>query len=108
MATERRRRNYPLLAGMVLLAVAYSGAMAYFHTITGTNRWDGIIGVVLGLYICSHPVANLLDLLLFGGRHAPSGSRWAMVVWILANLAVVGVGWFVISIGTTHITIPLP
>ena len=54
----------------VLLAIAYGSLLIYLHTFTGSNTLDGIIGVMLGLYIGSHPAAHLLDLL-----YLPHGTR---------------------------------
>ena len=37
----------------------------YLHTLTGIPVLDGSMGVTLGLYICSHPAANAVDMLFF-------------------------------------------
>jgi hypothetical protein len=104
MAQDRHGRNFRLLVGMILLAIAYSGMLAYRHTLTGTYKLDGIIGVLLGLYISSHPAANMVDMLFFG-RLYPSSSRGSVVLWWALNILVLLLGWLVIVIGTTRFTV---
>jgi type II secretory pathway component PulL len=66
---------------------------------------DGIIGVLLGLYICSHPAANMLDALFFERRfQRPDSSRWSGISWLALNILVLLVGWLVITIGATQLT----
>jgi hypothetical protein len=59
-----------VLGVMAALAAAYAGALAAWGTLTGASRWDGVLGVVLGLLICAQPAANAVDLLFTerGGR----------------------------------------
>ena len=52
-----------------VLAAAYGVPLAYLGTLTGGDTWDGVLGVVLGLYICSHPAAAAIDV-LFADRFA--------------------------------------
>lgn len=106
MAPRKRRRSYPVLGGLVIAGILYAGLVDHLRSLTGIHRLDGSIGVVLGLYICSHPVANLLDLLLFkrSSLAVPSSQR-AMIAWVASNLAVLGVGWFVIMLGATRFTV---
>jgi len=99
-----RGRNTKTLWAVVLLGIAYSGLLYFHGTLTGTNKWDGIIGVVLGLYICSHPAANVVDMLFFrrGGRRQFSSKR-STVLWLGLNMLVLLIGWLAIFIGTTRI-----
>jgi hypothetical protein len=99
-----RGRNIKTLWTMVLLGVAYSSLLYYQRTLTGTDNMDGIIGVLLGLYICSHPAANVVDMLFFrrGARRQFSSKRSA-VLWLAINMLVLLIGWFVIFIGTTRL-----
>ena len=102
---HRREHNIKPLGGSVLLAIAYSGLLYYLRTLTGANTLDGIIGVLLGLYICSHPAANMLDALFFERRFQRQGSsRWSGISWLALNLLVLLVGWLVITIGATQLT----
>ena len=100
-----RGRNIKTLWGLILLAIAYSSLLYYRHALTGTNTLDGIVGVLLGLYICSRPAANVLDMLFFerGARRQVS-SRRSGVAWLALNMLVLLIGWIVIIIGTTRFT----
>src|SRR5260221_12015773 len=96
--------NTKILWAMVLLAIIDSGLLYYFHSLTGTPRLDGGLGVVIGLYIASHPAANAVDL-IFAERGAfrhmstdPSGFGWLGL-----NLLVMLAGWTVIVIGATQL-----
>ena len=91
----------------VLLAIAYGGAFLYLWTITGSTTLDGIIGVLLGLYIGSHPAAHLLDLL-----YLPPATRRALLSsepgmgWLGLNLLVLLVGITTIAIGANRFVQP--
>jgi hypothetical protein len=85
---------------MCLLAAGYIILLALYPALTGSLKRDGILSVLLGLYICSHPVANVLDVVLFGRYTWRQGSSMAAeVFWWGLNLLVVLAGWFVIYIG---------
>ena len=88
MEQHRRGRNIKMLWALILLGIAYSGILHYQRTLTGMDEVDGIIGVLLGLYICSHPAANVVDMLFFrqGARH-PFSSRRSAVLWLALNIA---------------------
>jgi uncharacterized membrane protein YGL010W len=103
MEQHRRGRNIKTLWALILLGIAYSGLLHYQRTLTGTNEADGIIGVLLGLYICSHPAANVVDMFFFrrGARH-PSSSKRSTVLWLALNTVVLLIGWIAIFIGTTR------
>ncbi len=103
MGEPQRGRNVKTMWALILLTIAYSGWLYYQHTLTGNNRLDGSIGVLLGLYICAHPTANLLDILFFEGSARRDGSSGrSTVVWLALNLLVLFGGWNVILIGTTR------
>jgi hypothetical protein len=103
MDQQRRGRSFQTLLVMILLAIAYSGWLYSQRTLTGTSRGDGIISVLLGLYICSHPAANFLDLLFFArGAHQVS-SLPSTIFWLALNLLVLLIGWIVIFIGATRL-----
>jgi hypothetical protein len=95
-----RSRNSRLLWGMILLAAAYGTFHGYLHMLTGTNLLEGSLGVLLGLYICSHPAANAVNLLFFEryAIHSILSGR-SGAVWLALNLLVLLAGWFVIFIG---------
>jgi hypothetical protein len=92
------------LWALVLLGIAYSSLLYYQRTLTGTNKVDGIIGVGLGLYICAHPVANVLDMFFFHrGARSRFSSRGAAFLWPALNILVFLLGWVVIFAGTMRL-----
>lgn len=101
---ERHTRRTGILWIMVLVGAIYSSLLFYLQTITGTHTLDGSLGILIGLYISSHPAANAVDL-LFAGRHSsadlPSG--WSGLGWLALNVVVLLIGWFVIVIGATRL-----
>jgi hypothetical protein len=84
----------------VLLGIAYSSVFLYMYTLTGSTTLDGIIGVLLGLYIGSHPAARLLDMLYLQSRtrqellSSESGMSWLAVIILvlLAGIITIVVG----------------
>jgi hypothetical protein len=100
-----RGRSSGVLCGFMLLALAYSALLFTYGPLTGETLIDGAIGVVLGLYVCSHPAANVLDLLFLdggAGRHPVSEERG--IAWYFLNLLVLLAGWFVVWTGLTRFT----
>lgn len=98
---QRIARNLPVLGLMALLACLYPAWMAYSGRLTGNIRVDGSIGMLLGLYVCSHPAANMLDMLLF----MRADVREAIVstglgrFWLGMNALVLVAGWVAIFSG---------
>ena len=91
---------------MIPLALVY--AVLYFGlpTITGRIQFDGILGIVLGLYICSHPAANLVDRLIFGHYlFRPGELRRQAALWWGLNLLVMLTGFLVIFSGMLRFTV---
>ena len=104
MDQQKSGRNIKKLWALILLGIVYSSLLYYRRTLTGRPKVDGIIGVLLGLYICSHPVANVLDMFFFGrGTFRQFSSRWSAVFWFALNMIVILIGWFVIFVGTTQL-----
>jgi len=91
----------------VLLAVGYGSVFLFFYTLTGSTTLDGILGVLLGLYIGSHPAAHLIDLL-----YLPHGARQELlsseqgIVWLVINILVLVVGIFTIVVGANRFVQP--
>ena len=110
MATMRgHERGSTVLWVQVVLAGAYGGLLYGLGTLTGTPWLDGALGVMLGLYISSHPAANAIDV-LFADRFAMrriTSTRFG-VYWLLLNVLVLGAGWSVIFVGTTRFVRDLP
>jgi len=100
---QRHKRNTPWLLAMIPLAALYAALYLGLRTITGQLKLDGIIGIVLGLYICSHPAANMVDRLVFGRYlFQPGQARRAVILWWGLNLLVMLAGFAVIFGGMTR------
>jgi hypothetical protein len=99
---QERGRNYKGLGVVVMLALLYITWMITQRTITDLPRLDGIIGVLLGLFICSRPAANMIDL-LFTRRGQAAAAEWSAIGWLVLNGVVMFVGWLVITIGATRL-----
>jgi hypothetical protein len=103
MDQHQRGRNIKKLWAIVLLGIAYSSLLYYQRPLTGANNVDGIIGVLFGLYICSHPAANMVDMLFFGrGDRRQFSSKRSAALWLALNMLVLLIGWMVIFAGTTR------
>ena len=107
MDERRFRRRTRILWVFALAGAIYLVVLRYVHPLTGTRVADGSIGVLLGLYICSHPAANAIDLLFV--QH--SALRWVFsgrsgVGWAVLNVLVMALGWLVIAAGATQLSVP--
>jgi len=92
------------LWALLIPAAAYLTWASYFRALDGSPLVDGTIGVLLGLYICSHPAANGVDLIfLERGAFRRVTSRWSGVRWLALNGVVMFVGWLVIVAGATEV-----
>jgi hypothetical protein len=71
---------------------------------TAGSTLDAVVGVLLGLYICSHPAANGVDL-IFAQRGAIQRmtSQWSGLRWLLLNFLVMLVGWMVLVVGVSRL-----
>lgn len=89
-----------LLCAQVLWAGLYGVPLYVLGTLAGSDTRDGVVGIVVGLYICSHPAANAVDV-LFADRFAfrrVMSMRFA-TAWLLLNVLVLLTGWAVIFVG---------
>ena len=84
----------------VVLALAYSIPLVLLDTVTRSAALDGLVGGMLGLYICSHPARNAIDV-LFADRFAFRRicSTWSGRRWLALNGLVLLAGWWVIFLG---------
>jgi hypothetical protein len=107
---QRLHRNVLTLSLMLLLGGLYLAWFAHFPTLTGNSRLDGTLGMLLGLYICSHPSANMLDLLLFMNAEAREGiaSTRSGQFWLGLNLLAFLAGWAVIFAGSLRFVLRSP
>jgi hypothetical protein len=109
MTYERVRPNTPLLWALIIPAAAYLAWQYYWPGFTGDDLVDGMTGIVLGLFICSRPAANGIDLIfLERGAFKRIVSNRSGVAWFLLNGFVMLLGWFVISVGAARLTPPVP
>jgi len=98
---QRITRNMQVLGAMLLFGGIYIGWLSYIGTISGSNRLDGTLGILLGLFIGSQPAANMLDILLF----MKADTRESLITtnsgrfWLLMNLLTVFAAWGVVFIG---------
>ncbi len=92
------------LWAMMVLAFLYMVLLYSLHTLTGTNVLDGSIGILLGLYICSHPAANAVDVLFYerGAFHQLS-SEWSGLRWLALNMLVLLAGDTLIIVGAVQL-----
>jgi len=98
MNRPRLGPNSIKLAIMLLLGGIYSGWFYLLGVFTGVPRLDGAIGVLLGLYMASHPAGNMLDMLLFmkGDVREEILASISGRAWLLLNALVMLAAWFVI------------
>jgi hypothetical protein len=84
----------------VVIAATYGALLYIWHGILGHAMLDGAIGIVLGLYACSHPASYFLNLLFFERGAVPEDpgtpTGW---VWAGFNVFVMIVGWLVVVVG---------
>ena len=97
---QRSARNITILIIMILLGIGYLVLLNSQQPLTGSYKTDGIVSVLVGLYICSHPAANSLDFLLYRRYMlARKTTRSIEIAWWALNLAVLLTGWWVMSVG---------
>jgi hypothetical protein len=104
MDHQRLGRNIMTFCVLTALGVSYSGWLYSQQTLTRMDNVDGISGVVLGLYISSHPAATLVDMLFYrrGIRYQFSSTRSA-VLWLALNVLLFFIGGIAIFAGTTRL-----
>jgi hypothetical protein len=98
---QRIVRNLPVLGILIMFACLYTGWVAYFGTLTGNTRMDGSLGILFGLYVCSQPAANMLDMLLFmtaDTREGITATRSGQF-WLALNALTLLAGWVAIFSG---------
>jgi hypothetical protein len=97
-------RKIITLSLISMVGIAYSGFLHFHPTLTGRYVLDGIIGVVLGLYISSHPAAHLVEMLFYrrAMRYSFSSKR-SFVLWLSVNVLVLFISGIVIFAGTTRL-----
>ena len=98
---ERITRNMQVLGAMLVLGGIYIGWLSYVGSISGSDRLDGTLGILLGLFIGSQPAANMLDILLF----MKADTRESLITthagrfWLFMNLLTIFAAWAVVFTG---------
>jgi hypothetical protein len=106
MMRKEHQRKVGVLFGLILIAIVYGGLLLWLRTFTGNPLMDGVIGIVLGLYICSHPAANAVDLLFFQRKSLQQlTSGWSGLGWLALNLLALLIGWLMITTGATRLAV---
>jgi len=103
MEQRKNRHNFGTLGLMALLAMAYYLTIYFWRPFSTAHKLEGSIGILLGLFICSKPAANLLDLLfdlLVNRFQRISGPR--LILWLVLNFVILFAGWLVITLGFTR------
>jgi hypothetical protein len=85
-----------------VLAVGYAVVAPDLRLVVGATRLDGVAGVLLGLYTCSHPAASAIDA-LFYARSGHGRISWSDAAWLALNLLALLVGWLAIATGVRHL-----
>jgi hypothetical protein len=100
MKLKPRRRSPWTLWWLIAAAFGLGSLYYFFPTLTGVNEIDGLIAVWAGLYICSHPAANFLDILLFRGHiHWWEALQRSPAYWLALNVFTLLIGFLLILIG---------
>ncbi len=87
----------------VVIGIAYTGWLYGQGSLTGVERTDGIFGVVLGLYICSHPAAHFVEMLFFRRSNSGQAPSRSLAYRLGLDLLVMFVGWMTVFVGTIHL-----
>jgi hypothetical protein len=89
----------------VMLGAAWIVVSLLLGTVTGRSTADGILGVILGLYVSSVPARHFVDLLIYGKTEsARFPTRRSLGLWIALNAAVLLAGWLVIVFAAARFT----
>ena len=104
MNDQRRRglRSNAGLIGLTIAALLYGFIESFVVVI---SYGDGVVGVVLGLFICAQPAANLIDS-LYRARTTRGDERGNEPGWLppLLNGLAMLAGIIVIILGTVQLT----
>lgn len=92
-----------MLLASVAFGIIYIGLLYSQRTLTGNINLDGMIGAVLGLYICSHPAAHLVEMLFYRrDKRNQFLSNRSLILWLTFNLLILITGGIVIFVGVTQ------
>jgi hypothetical protein len=98
--------NTGLMAVLTLLGAAYCAWMRFEGSLTGNHFWDATCGVLLGIYICSRPATNLMDMLYTQKILPRDLHKRAGKLWLLMNFITTFSGWASIVMGAMQMVKP--
>jgi hypothetical protein len=101
----KNRRDAVWLGAMAALGAAWVAVSALLGSITGRHQADGIIGIILGLYVSSFPARHFVDMLIYWkteGARFPT--RRSLGWWIALNGGVLLVGFLTIVFAAARFT----
>lgn len=105
----RTRRDVAWLAAMAGLGAAWVAVSVLLGSITGRHQADGIVGIILGLYVSSFPARHFVDLLIYWKTElARFPTRRALGWWVALNGAVLLVGFVTIVYAAARFTAGAP
>jgi len=96
-----KRRGLRSNAGLIVLSAVAFVYGAFEATVFAPVQWDGAVGVVLGLFICAQPAANLIDALYRTTRERRPEPAWLEPT---LNVLAMAAGIIIIVIGTTQLS----
>ena len=106
------QRDYEFRSGtlslLFVLAIAYLLWQASLPDVTPNDRAYGIAGMLLGLFICSRPARNGIDVLIFERhslRRAMHGAKG--LAWLCLNAIVMIAGCFVVVMGAMRMSVKI-
>jgi membrane protease YdiL (CAAX protease family) len=106
MAPEQFSLRTGSLAGLLVPAAVYLAWHQALPQVTPNDFSYGIGGILLGLFICSRPARNGIDVLMFERVSFRRVMRGASgLSWLLLNALVMLAGWLVIVIGALRLSI---
>jgi hypothetical protein len=101
----KNRRDAAWLGAMAALGAAWVAVSALLGSVTGRHQADGIVGIILGLYVSSFPARHFVDMLIYWkteGARFPT--RRSLGWWIALNGAVLLVGFLTIVFAAARFT----
>ena len=104
MDRQQYHRKTVTLFVLIAVAAVYSIWFHHRHILTGNPMVDGTFTVLLGLYICSRPAGNAIDLFFL--ERSPFRrmiTQWSSIGWLALNILTLLMGWIVIHLGTLHL-----
>lgn len=105
IAPQREFRS-GLLVSVSLLGMAYVTWIYLQGHVIERPLWDATLGVLLGLYICSRPITNLMDMIYTQNIRWQDLRQKAGLRWIVLNFLTTFIGWATIVVGATQMVRP--